>query len=281
LWQHATTAARRILAGAAILSVAIWVARSYMLADAEICRGAADSSTGVIRLCGPAGLQDVPSLGVFLLVAVLLLLPDLSEVSIPGLLTLKRAVAEQEKKTTALADQVSQMSIRLQQVNTVNNIIFPPGPEQAAADVERRDAEFRQRGAEASKALEAATKASDSGVDVETDDKPPLALPAKERALAEVEITRLWEGIDELDPVERRRGLVRTPEEFTDPLFQRRMDLRMQWFEFFRDDLASFRIMRNTVVHQPRNLTDEQVQAGVLLGRRLFTSLRDWISRGP
>ncbi len=278
-WRHLVTATRRALAGIALASVAIVVVLSYLVIDGAICREAAGADTGVVRLCGPVGPDDLPALAVLVLVAVLLLLPDMSEISVPGLLTLKRAVAEQETKTEALADQVAQLSIRMQQVNTVTTYIYPPAPDQAAQDAERRDVEFRER--HPAKAASGEGLAQTREQVSRAVDAPPLELPAQDRALAESEITRLWEGINELDPVENRRGMYRTAEQFVDPLFNERMATRAEWFEYFRQDLDAFRAVRNTVVHEPRNLTDEQVRAGVQLGRRLFNSLRDWISRGP
>jgi hypothetical protein len=92
LLQHTVTAIRRLLAVAALGVVIVAVARSYLFSDALVCRQQVASDKGIVTVCGPIGLEDVPALGAMLLVGVLLLLPDMSEISIPGGLTLKRAI---------------------------------------------------------------------------------------------------------------------------------------------------------------------------------------------
>lgn len=49
---------------------------------------------GAVRVCRPVAISDAPVVGGILLI-LLLLLPDLSEIGIPGFLSLKRQVREQ------------------------------------------------------------------------------------------------------------------------------------------------------------------------------------------
>jgi hypothetical protein len=61
----------------------------------------------VVRVCRPPALTDLPVV-TGLLVALLLLLPDLAEIGIPGFISLKRRVDDQEAKLAGLEVQVDQ-----------------------------------------------------------------------------------------------------------------------------------------------------------------------------
>jgi hypothetical protein len=43
---------------------------------------------------------------------------------------------------------------------------------------------------------------------------------------------------------------------------------------------ARFRTMRNTVIHAPANVTDDEVRKGVELGRRLLASSLRYVAGG-
>jgi hypothetical protein len=74
--------------------------------------------------------------GLLLLVFLLLLLPDLSEVSIHGLVSLKRQVTEQARKTEHLEQEVQRLSLSASQ--QMNVAIYPK-------DLEEADTEIRQK----------------------------------------------------------------------------------------------------------------------------------------
>jgi hypothetical protein len=84
---------RRVLVGFVLLgSVALTWGRT-VCGDALASTG----DQGVVRVCRPVAITDAPVLGGLLLI-LLLLLPDLSEIGIPGFLSLKRQVREQESR---------------------------------------------------------------------------------------------------------------------------------------------------------------------------------------
>ena len=256
---HVITGTRRVLAVAAFVAVAAVVLVTYLVPNAAICRGAADAKGGVATLCGPVGLADVPALGVLLFIGVLLLLNDVSEVSIPGLITLKRAVEEQAKKTEALTAEISSLSLTLRQTTTVN-VMYPPDPSAVKRDVEERDSKIESEGLRGVGEDHPINDSEETGV----------AAPSPDRAVTEAEVTRLWEALvsalPSLSPAQRRDLYIPSADQ-------------MAWLSLYGQDIEAFRALRNTVVHQPANLSDEQVRGGVELGRSLLASYRKFIER--
>jgi hypothetical protein len=249
--EHAVTALRRLFAAIAVGLVVLAVVRSYAFDDARVCRDMVASDTGIVEVCGPVGLEDVPALGVLLLVGVLLLLPDMSEVSIPGLVTLKRAVEEQAKQTEALTREIATIALNMRQDTTVN--VYPPKLDDAIKDVDKRDKAIQERGREAVALETAETGPADTGV----------SAPSAERALLETEVIRLWNAFEDSIPGFR-------------PPFSR-VGFRpndIDWLTLYRNDVEAFRTLRNTVVHRPGNVTDDEVRKGLELGRRLLASYR-------
>jgi hypothetical protein len=80
----------------------------------EICREevAQTGNEGVVRVCAPPSIGDLPVIAGALLLVVLLA-PDLSEVSI-GVLKLKQRVVEQEEKQQSLEDEVARLQMTIQ-----------------------------------------------------------------------------------------------------------------------------------------------------------------------
>jgi hypothetical protein len=251
------TALRRAGAVLALVILAGLVARSYLVPAAEVCRDVAGADAGVVRLCGPVGPQDLPALGLFLLLVVVLLLPDFSEVAIPGLVTLKRAVEEQAKRTDSIEARLS-----IQQTNTTN--VYPPDLGKIARDVESRNAELSTRAEAGGTAAQRPPVFLPDGL--------PITLPSPDRALAEAEILRTWEILQPFLPprgdawvaLQRRRRDVASPEQLDSAYGD--------WYYVYREDLETFRTLRNTVVHVPQNLTDKQVREGADLARLLMDS---------
>lgn len=84
---------RRVLA-ALLLLASIYLASIRTVCEEKLAN---TGNQGAIRVCHPLAVTDVPVLaGLFFV--LLLLLPDLSEIGIPGFLSLKRQVSQQESK---------------------------------------------------------------------------------------------------------------------------------------------------------------------------------------
>lgn len=102
---------RRLLVGALV----VW--GGWMLLwgrVADVCRDEVADST-VVQVCEPIGLAD-PRLVWVVLAGLLLLLPDVSELELAGVLSLKRAVAEVESQAEQLRGEVQQASAALSAV---------------------------------------------------------------------------------------------------------------------------------------------------------------------
>ena len=161
------TGSRRFVAFGVLAGLAVVVLRSYVSVDGEVCRQAAGADRGTINLCGPIGPADLPALAVALLVALILFLPDLSELDIAGLVTLKRAVAEQKKETDQLRSLVQAISLRQE----TNITLYPRDLGEAADDVDRKSA------AAGSGRLNGAITESDGSSRTDTSDSEVLHHP--------------------------------------------------------------------------------------------------------
>lgn len=81
---------RRVLAGLLLL-VSVFLTWDRTVCGDELAN---TGDQGAVRVCRPVAISDAPVVGGILLI-LLLLLPDLSEIGIPGFLSLKRQVREQ------------------------------------------------------------------------------------------------------------------------------------------------------------------------------------------
>jgi len=102
------------------------VSATYVGDAGRICRQEA-GDTAAITVCGPFGLGDALWLALVVLVIFLLLWPDVSEVSVTGIGSLKRRVEEQEKKTAELerfvVSQMLDLSIRNTQTQNTTVVL--------------------------------------------------------------------------------------------------------------------------------------------------------------
>lgn len=109
----------RIAAALWVIGVAVGIYLTYRLPQFEVCRSRVTAQGSVVEVCGPVGTDDILLVGLAVLPALLLLLwTDLSEVSIAGVVTLKRQVEKIERRQhqleqTLLGIQVSQQSQRV------------------------------------------------------------------------------------------------------------------------------------------------------------------------
>ena len=258
------TGSRRFVAFGVLAGLAVVVLRSYVSVDGEECRQAAGADRGTINLCGPIGPADLPALAVALLVALILFLPDLSELDIAGLVTLKRAVAEQKKETDQLRSLVQAISLRQE----TNITLYPRDLGEAADDVDRKSA------AAGSGRLNGAITESDGSSRTDTSDSEVLHHPIDPtRAVAESTITRLWESIADKLGQHALAPRLNFGKRMIDD-----MPALEQWLALFGSDLEAFRAARNSVVHSPDTLSQDQLNQTVLLGQRLDRTLSDWLS---
>jgi len=255
-WERQPWKAARWLAAVIVfVGTTLTVLASYgRIFNIASCRDVASNSGGVVSVCGPIGLSDVVAVGLVLGVASLLIWPELSEVGIPGLLTLKRRVDATERQA-----------------------------EQTAADV--RGLTYAQEVpdagvvADANAALERTARPEGNVFSTETG----IRVVSRERGDAERELARLVSRIDRFLAIPMssepysllgqaaREGLI----EIGDRYEQLRRIKR--WVLQYDEQLRVWALIRNQIVHVPERLSDEQVRQGVELGHSLLLSLHDYL----
>lgn len=118
------TIARRVLASMFLLGwvVVAWV--SYQTPYLQACSDqiARVGNSPLIRSCEPLSLVDAPML-VLLVAGVILLLPDLTAIEIPGFLRLERQVAEQGRRQDELFRMIQEVKF---DIRAIQNIDFRP-----------------------------------------------------------------------------------------------------------------------------------------------------------
>ena len=75
-------------------------------------------------MCRPLGVADLPIL-LLLLATLFLLLPDFSEIAIPGVVSLRQRVSEQETRQTLLENRVAQVQTNIQTMRQQVNVQVP------------------------------------------------------------------------------------------------------------------------------------------------------------
>jgi hypothetical protein len=117
------TLVRRIAAGALILGwlVVLWISfqTPYLHAcDDEVARV---GSTALAKSCRPLSLSDAPTLAL-LVVALVLLIPDVSALEIPGLFRLERQLREQDVRQQERQAEIVGLIQRLEVNQSVYNV---------------------------------------------------------------------------------------------------------------------------------------------------------------
>ena len=249
-----TTLIRRIVAFSVLAALAVAVAGTYLFDSFRICRDSA-TDAGSVTLCGPVGPADLPAIGVVLLVALLLLLPDLEELAIPGLVSLKARVQHQEQKLAAVENSVNQ--IALSQTNvTIGLPAVVPDFGRLPEETDRKAELFRA--------------APDVRSSVGMQPVAEARMVAPDRAVREAQVLDLWEKLSRFipwTPAGRRLD--------ADAFSQAKYHELLEWAETFRPELRDLQVIRNTVAHEPTNLTNAQLDQAIELGEKLLGLLQE------
>ena len=211
------------------------------------CRDELAANSTVVRVCNPVGIDDGVAVGLVLGLVALFIWPEISEVGIPGLFTLKKQVAQNRRQTAEVAADVRGLALA-QPIPDVEGavataartgfgqaqaLVSPSGQQRVLSD-ER-------------KALEADLRQQLFRIDSHL--RLTSADPAQQAA----------EGID--------RGLLPAP----DP--RASVEALRAWERAFDEPLRAFLSVRNTFVHFPERLTDDEVRDALDLGRILLGAL--------
>lgn len=111
----------------------------WRICEEVLATTGADATTSV---CRPVSALD---LAVILLPVAILLFPDVAELAIPGLISLKRDVAEQRNKQASLERSLLLVEQRVSQVQNVNILNYPP---EWLAQLAQKEAAFRKGGSD-------------------------------------------------------------------------------------------------------------------------------------
>jgi hypothetical protein len=206
------------------------------------CRQQLASNGLVVTVCGPVGTDDLVVVGLSLLLAGMFIWPDLSELGIPGLVTIKRRLAEQEQATRAVEADVQNLALA------------QPTP-----------------GVTAVTATDEAPLSPTSSVSVLPTE--PIAF-ATERGRNEQELLVLARDLDGYVRLANRFG-PRLQQRSARP---EELEALGRWLNDFDGQLRRWAAIRNTAVHVPERLTDADVANGVELGRSLVSEAERYLA---
>jgi hypothetical protein len=236
IWDREPYKTIRQGAAVVILLVALGsVAASYLPnSPVAACRATLTSAGSVVTICRPLGTDDIVLIGLVLLVAGLCLAPDLSEVGISGLVSLKRRVREEAKRAAEVRREVEGL-VASQPIPDLTQAV-------ASADLKGQET-----------APDEVVSPTDQGG----------RILSAERTLLERRLSKLINNVDEYrsmsDPDRVRR----------DPYGDLGGAPLRRWRSRFAHELATFAGVRTVFRSAPERLSDEDVEKAVNLGERL------------
>ncbi len=270
------------------LLVAI-AATVYYLRGVEaqfVCHGVLDRGE-VVELCEPPGLSELVP---FALVIVVLLAPDLTELAIPGLLSLKRTVRRQEGRQDRVEMKLAQVEQRVdQQVN------FKIELNTAEKDVTIKEETLR------------AARSSDGKIEEEEEEPvtEPVARPDKEqmgeadegmaepeakgdrqiaaeppglvsdeddeRASLTLQLSWLVKNLTQYETISRMRRV--DSNERMGALTEAQQEMVDRWYTVFEQEIGLVKQFRNALIHNPYAVDMDELREAVRMGRRLMRIL--------
>ncbi len=220
-----------------------------------------------VDTCGPPRLLD---LAPFALIITVLLWPDLGELAVTGLFTLRRRVDHQEERQEDVESRLLQVSQQLTQLATLSQVQTQAQGQTAIGAVNNYYAPDQQDLKRSIDAKEAGEQPADGGVLVEAEASLRAEADERERLLGEFiraysrlepyilpRSARLADELDQLDP--ERRQLVE------------------EWRAMFDREIAALRQTRNAAVHQPGLVSPQTLRGAIENTRELSRILFDRI----
>lgn len=260
-----TIARRTAVVLIAAATFLVW-GSSQLFGEPEICRQelASVGERPVVNVCAPMSAESL--LGPVLLIAVLLL-PDISELAIPNLITLKRRVNEHAVEQGKIRDElarVEQNQLALQSVNVTVGGYVPPDWERVRAELEGQLRETKD--------LVAAVRQIQGHVapfEIVSD----ASVADAERDRLDAELLRLWR------PIESVLGLTRAAtrpwrRDEVPELTGHEVEALLEFERVFRSEIQAVRAVRNAVVHEPDKVTKDDLREAIEVARSLNEALR-------
>jgi hypothetical protein len=237
--------ARRTLAGLLVLMVLVSALAGWFLVyEPHVLAGGK-----VIYVDRPMEITDVRVLFALVL-ALLLLWPDLSEIGVPGLLSIKRRLVAAESKADLLEIQLETLNATASaSASTTTNVLFV-GPEelqQLVADLPAK-----------AEALAEPARAVGSA-------HPPVVQVDEEAASLASQLLALWERLDDQILITQGRAatLLRAmPDEFKTK--------RQRFLALFNDEISTVRAARNNIAHA-RQLSGTELRSMLDIASQLLS----------
>ena len=274
--------------GLACLS-AILVIGSRFHAGWHVCDSQLTFEGRAVRVCQPYSVGDLVPV---LVVIGLLLLPDLSELTLPGGAGLKFRLERQERETGRLESNLDRIEQRLNITATQSQQIFfgiGAAEETLARKAPEFEREQRERGEPAT--LDRNITAWEY--------EPSADFRAGQAATASQQLLGIWGQLEpwtivggtSAQSAALRRWLATPPSERDNLTLSAReaqivdrlpTDRALgpdeiatieRWSTVFQDELNSVRLARNAVAHPPHNLGVEEIERAFGVGERLLALL--------
>jgi hypothetical protein len=258
----------------AAIFVALFAAVFYFhaLDHQSICHSQAlgEGTAKVVQVCGPPRLLELVP---FALLIGVLLWPDLGELAVAGLFTLRRRVSAQEERQRTVEARLLQVDQRLTQMATqsqhqtqtaigaVNNY-YAPDQDDLKRSIDAKQAAGSEPLTEIGVAVEPTTADAEAAVRADAEER--------ERLLGE--FVRKYAR---LEPYVQRTGSRLHGE--IEELDEKRQRLIDEWQEMFAPEIAALRQTRNAVVHQPELVSTETLRGAITNTRELSRILFDRI----
>jgi hypothetical protein len=290
--QHWIASTRRAIA-AVLLTAGVLVFFATRLIDGwTVCSQelATAGNDGVVERCAPLSLVDLTPI---VLLALLCLLPDLSELSVPGIASIKVRLDRQTEQQADIKDQLAQVQQAVSLGVAQETAVYIVNPGAALENLPEKEAKFRR---EPTAEDERAT-ATEAGPD-SAERSAELAL--LERRILQVWDERLWPYVDlarrargpqwrgflrryregTLDPklvVRYGRTLERLPQ-----LDDEALGVVSRWATVFEEELNVVRGARNAIAHPGSSAEPDldTLRETVQLAERLVSLLDSGIETG-
>ncbi len=265
-WSLAVRAIRWLTSLLILAIVAGLIAASYVSPEWQRCSEDVAPNSTVVRVCSPVGLADGLLIAVVVLLA-LLLYPDLSEISVAGLGSIRRQIREQTELTKELSEHIQTLQVQVGQSQSLHFNLAIPDLVASAEQAQEKDALLEQ---------------GQAPVVIDTPREEPRRL-SPDRALDEARLLASVTDVDRylrlaLGPWGQSATMAIAREAGLDDhsLSAQLMSLR-GWANVFRDELRAFEVLRDTVRTHPERLADEDVRAGIQLSQSLLDGARRFI----
>jgi hypothetical protein len=234
----------------------------------HVCRDAIATvgTKAVVQTCGPIGVIDLAPAAVLI---ALLLIPDLSQIDLFGVISLHREVREVGRKQERVETELVQVrnavnqAVNQSQAATQNmhlNVIMSPGAQEARAEVAQKVDEFLTQ------PLGFVTPGP------ARKSKPP---PGPNRARKEAELIALWEDLRSYLAVLGERSPLGeawradTPPALLTPIVA---SVVAEWRTTFADQINVVRAARNSVTHAVP-VSNDDLDTALTIGRQILNAL--------